>query len=95
MSCACVNGACLLKHFGIWLIRKTTANAKHRLSISLKKKSNLDTAERFKQDKDEEMEVAVKGVLPQNTTRNNRWAANNFTEWIKDQQSSDVPIPKA
>ena len=40
------------------------------------------------------MNEAVKRVLPQNTAGNNRWAANNFAEWIKARESSDDPVPK-
>ena len=66
---------------------------KCRLSLSLKKKSKLDASERFKQVNDDEMEVAVKGVLPQNTARNNQWAVKNFVLWIKARESSDEPFP--
>ena len=31
----------------------------------------------------EEMEVAAQGVVPDNTKRNNEWAANNFAQWAK------------
>ena len=44
---------------------------KYCLSLSLKKNNKLDTSERFQQVKDQEMEVAVEGVLLQNTARNN------------------------
>ena len=41
---------------------------KRRLSLSLRKKKKADTSGRFKQVKDE-VEVAAKGVLPENTAK--------------------------
>ena len=36
----------------------------------------------------EEMEIAAQGVVPDNTKRNNKWAANNFAEWAKARTQS-------
>ena len=60
---------CLLKQFGIWPIRKTNSLQKMSSFPIPKKKSKLDSLENFKQVKDEEMAVAVKGVSPQNAAK--------------------------
>ena len=62
---------------------------KRRPSLSLRKKKTSPLQEcavnvlRFTDPvSQEEMEVAAQGVVPDNTKRNNEWAANNFTELL-------------
>ena len=67
---------------------------KRRLSLSLTK-GKRTAVERFKKASDEEVNAALKGVVPDNTTKNNKWAANNFADWVKARESSsDEPVPK-
>ena len=73
---------------------------KPRLSFSLKKKLPLEecniTISRFAEPVDgNTMEEAVKGVVPQNTEKNNEWAWNHFLHWASarfEKLPSD-PVP--
>ena len=58
------------------------------------KKRRASLSERFDHVNDSAVEVASKGVVPLNTSRNNQWALNNFTEWEKSRESSSEPVPK-
>ena len=68
---------------------------KRRLSLSRKgKKKTEDASDRFSFANEEEVEAASKGVIPDNTTKNNRWAENNFVQWMKAREASDDPVPE-
>ena len=68
---------------------------KARLSLSRKGKSkNKDASERFSFANNDEVKAAGKGVVPDNTSKNNRWAENNFVQWTKARESSDEPVPE-
>ena len=67
---------------------------KRRVSLSLKGKQKQPIHQRFGQADDGDLEAASRGVVPTNTSRNNRWALNNYSEWKKSQQSSGEPVPE-
>ncbi len=75
---------------------------KARLSLSLKKKKRNESrpvpmSERFANPvTGTDLEMAEKGVVPQNTSKNNEWALRNFTEWMisRSAKSPDDPVPK-
>ena len=61
---------------------------KRRLFLSLNKKSP-----RFHTVDGCDLEVAAKGVVPDNTTKNNRWVANNFSQWKTSRSEGDEQVP--
>ena len=67
---------------------------KGRMSLSLKGKQKQPIHQRFGQADDGDLEAASRGVVPTNTSRNNRWALNIYSEWKKSRQSSSEPLPK-
>lgn len=50
--------------------------------------------ERFQSIPDKDVQVAAKGVVPENTSRNNRWSMNNFSEWVKLRSKSEETVPQ-
>ena len=67
---------------------------KRRVSLSLKGKQKQPIHQCFGQADDGDLEAASRGVVPTNTSRNNRWALNNYREWKKSRQSSSEPVPE-
>ena len=71
---------------------------KHRLSLSLKHKPLVPQQEtRFAEPVSEyEVKLASKGVVPDNTKRNNEWAARNFADWsrARSEKVKDDPVPQ-
>ena len=71
---------------------------KHRLSLSLKHKPLVPQQEtRFAEPVGEyEVKLALKGVVPDNTKRNNEWAARNFADWsrARSEEVKDDPVPQ-
>lgn len=76
---------------------------KHRLSLSLKKRKllplqNCDVnVSRFADRVSESaMEEATKGVVPENTEKNNEWALRNFLEWSTSRSTREPtdPVPE-
>ena len=67
---------------------------KPRLSLSLKgKNTKIAKSTRFEKVDSSYLEVAAKGVVPENTIRNNRWVVNNFSEWKKSIIENDQFVP--
>lgn len=75
------------------LTHEEPVKKKHCLSLS-KKKKKLVPAERFQSVTDKDVRVAARGVVPENTSRNNRWAANNFSEWVTKRSTSEETVPQ-
>ena len=75
------------------LTHEEPVKKKHCLSLS-KKKKKLVPAERFQSVTDKDVRVAARGVVPENTSRNNRWAANNFSQWVTKRSTSEETVPQ-
>ena len=78
------------------LTRKTSLPPKKgRVSLSLRGKQKQPIHQRFCQADDGDLEAASRGVVPTNTSRNNRWALNIYSKWKKSRQSSGKPVPES
>ncbi len=69
---------------------------KPRLSLSLKKKHAPKSARFAQPTAVGDLENAMKGVQPQNTSKNNEWALKNFTQWSTSRSIKvpDNPVPE-